>query len=209
LAKLLFTSILLFIAITFTFAQEVILIRHAKVDMNVKGWMGHKKAAQFNQQYNTAPIVSFNVDSVRNTLPKITADTIYTSALYRSKTTAKILFEQNHTLISRPLFNEFESFIVKWPIILPYKGWTVFSRIFWLLGNKREGVESWKEARERTQKVTDFIETESQNQQQVVFVTHGFLNRQVAKELEKRGWQRTVNNGKKNLGATVLVKREE
>jgi len=188
------------------FAQEVILIRHAQVDMDAKGWMGSKKAAKYRSSYDVSEIKPFVAADVLASLPKVSSDTIYTSNLFRSKKSALRLFGDAAFYVSLPLLNEYELHVVRWPLVLPYKGWTSISRVMWLIGFKKDGVESYQQAKLRTQKAVDFIERKSNHNQQVVLVTHGFLNRNIAKELERRGWHRTLNNGKSNLGATVLQK---
>ncbi len=189
-----------------TSGQEVVLIRHAAVDMKVKGWMNSPKAAKYRMSYDVSPINKFVSSEVLIHLPDLNSDTIYTSALFRSKETALGIFGNSAFYVSLPLLNEYELHVVKWPLLLPYKGWTSVSRIMWLLGLNQKGVESYKQAQQRTLRVVDFIEQKGQCNQQIVLVTHGFLNRNIAKELERRGWRRTQNNGKNNLGATVLKK---
>ena len=184
--------------------QEIVLIRHAKVDMEAKGWMRAKRAAEYRMNYDVSPINDFIPSEVLLQLPTISSDTVYTSVLYRSKETAFRLLGDSVTFVSMPLLNEYELHIVRWPLLLPYKGWTIISRALWLFGLKKDGVESYRMAKERTQKAVDFIVQKSTHNRQVVLVTHGFLNRNIAKELERRGWTRTLNNGKANLGATVL-----
>lgn len=73
-------------------------------------------------------------------------------------------------------------------------------------GTGKPGTESFQEARDRVDDVCTFIESKAEQNKQAILVTHGFINRNIAKELEKRGWQVLQNNGKKNLGATVLRK---
>ncbi len=198
-----FLSLLLFY-LTNLMGQEIVLIRHAKVDMEAKGWMRAKRAAEYRMNYDVSPINDFIPSEVLLQLPTISSDTVYTSVLYRSKETAFRLLGDSVTFVSMPLLNEYELHIVRWPLLLPYKGWTIISRTLWLFGLKKDGVESYRMAKERTQKAVNFITQKSVHSQQVILVTHGFLNRNIAKELERRGWARTLNNGKANLGATVL-----
>ncbi|GAF03017.1 phosphoglycerate mutase family protein [Saccharicrinis fermentans] len=186
--------------------QEVVLIRHAKVNMDAKGWIRARKAAEYREKYDVSPIHSFSATAVKKQLPVIISDTVYTSALARTQETAYLLWGDSVIYVALPLLNEYQLHVIRWPLWLPYKGWTSISRALWLMGLKKEGVESYSEAKERTLKVVDFIEHKSEGNPQVVLVTHGFLNRNIAKELEKRGWLRTLNKGKVNLGATVFKK---
>jgi len=186
--------------------QEVILVRHAKVYLETNGWMGHKKAAQLRKSYDSAPIYPFSTDSVLNKLPARKTDTIYVSILDRSIGTGWQLFGDSAVVLSTPFLNEFELEIVKLPLLLPYKGWTAISRLSWALGGRNNGKETHREAKERVKQIADFIEDKTNKNEQVIFVTHGFLNRNIARELKRRDWQITKNEGKENLGATVLTK---
>ncbi len=188
------------------FGQEIILLRHSKVALEQRGWMTAKKAATFREKYNNAPIYKFDKDTVLSKLPIKITDTIYVSTLPRSIATAILLYADSSEIVSTGLLNEFELQIVRLPLILPYKAWTAVSRTFWLMGLEKEGTESYKEARQRVRLIADMIEEKTATQQQLIFVTHGFVNRNIAKELKRRGWTITQNQGKKNLGATVLKK---
>lgn len=186
--------------------QEVILIRHAEVSLDHSGWMSSKKAANYKEAYDTAPVHHFDPDTVLAKLPKRIADTIFVSGLSRSIVTGLKLFGDSARLVSLDILNEFEMHMLRLPLYLPYKAWTGFSRGMWLLGLKRQGTESHREARKRVKLVSNFIERQATEQKQVIMVSHGFLNRNIARELKKRGWTITQNNGKKNLGATILRK---
>lgn len=187
-------------------AQEVILIRHAAVEMHPHGWMGAKKAAEYRAAYDTSPVHQFAPDTVLAKVPKQITDTVYVSGLPRSIATGIKLYGHSASIVSTETLNEFEMHMIWLPLILPYKGWTSLSRVMWLMGLEKPGTESYKEAKERTKSIADFIERKAESEQQVIFVTHGFLNRNLAKELKKRGWTITTNNGKKNLGATILTR---
>ncbi|WP_163325705.1 phosphoglycerate mutase family protein [Draconibacterium mangrovi] len=187
-------------------AQEVILIRHASVKLERHGWMGAKKASKMRDAYDTAPISQFDPDTVLNKVPKRITDTVYVSGLSRSIATGLKLFGDSATIVSLQELNEFEMHMVWLPLYLPFKVWTSISRTTWLMGLEKPGTESFQEARERVDDVCSFIERKAEQNKQVIMVTHGFINRNIAKELEKRGWQVVQNNGKKNLGATVLRK---
>lgn len=168
--------------------------------------MGPKKAAQLRKSYDSAPICPFSPDSVLNTLPERKTDTIYVSNLERSIGTGWQLYGDSAILLSSPFLNEFELEIVKLPLLLPYKGWIAISRLVWALGHKNENYETHREAKERVQQIAYFIENKVKQSQQIILVTHGFLNRNITRELKRRGWQVTRNEGKNNLGATVLEK---
>lgn len=188
------------------FGQEVILIRHAEVYLNHSGWMNSKKAAEYREAYDTAPIHQFNPEKVLAEIPKRITDTIYVSGLPRSIGTGIKLFGSTANIVSLDVLNEFEMHMVWLPLYLPYKGWTGISRSMWLLGTERKATESYSEAKKRVSLAADFIEEKSTTQKQVIMVTHGFFNRNLAKELKKRDWEIIRNEGKENLGSTILKK---
>lgn len=205
--KILFVGVIcLLLASNHLLGQEVILIRHAEVALDHPGWMTSKKAAKYREAYDTAPVFQFNKDSVLAKIPKRTTDTIYVSALPRSIATGLKLFGDSATVVSLSMLNEFEMHVVWLPAYLPYKGWTVLSRGLWLLGMDKQGTESYKEAKQRVKDVANFIEDKAQNNKQIIMVTHGFINRNIAKELENRNWIIIQNEGTENLGATILRK---
>jgi len=187
-------------------AQEVILIRHASVKLERHGWMGAQKASKMRDAYDTAPISQFDPDTVLNKVPQRITDTVYVSGLSRSIATGLKLFGDSATIVSLQELNEFEMHMVWLPLYLPFKAWTSISRTMWLMGLEKPETESFQEARGRVNMVCSFIERKAEQNKQVILVTHGFINRNISKELEKRGWQVIQNNGKKNLGATVLRK---
>lgn len=189
------------------FGQEVVLIRHAEVSLDHSGWMSSKKAANYRKAYDTAAVNQFDPDTVLAKIPRRITDTIYVSALPRSIVTGLKLFGDSANVVSLDILNEFEMHMIWLPTYLPYKGWTVLSRGMWLLGLVKPGTESYAEAKKRVRLVADFVEEKVSLQDQVILVTHGFINRNLAKELRKRGWLITHNKGSDNLGATILRKK--
>ncbi|MDX1283477.1 MAG: phosphoglycerate mutase family protein [Draconibacterium sp.] len=189
-----------------TEGQEVILIRHAEVILEETGWMGSKKATEQRAKYDTAPVHQFIKEDVLKDLPKRITDTVYVSALPRSIATGWKLYGDSVVLVSMEMLNEFDLHVVELPLFLPLKAWTAISRGLWVLGLKGHDTETSKEGRKRTKIVADFIEERSKYNQQIILVTHGFLNRNVTNELKRRGWKIKRNEGRKNLGANILYK---
>lgn len=187
-------------------AQEVILIRHAEVHHEREGWITSKKAAQYRANYDTAPIHQFNPDTVLAKIPQRIADTVFVSGLPRSIATGIKLYGDSAQIVSLTMLNEFEMHVAWLPLILPYKAWTSFSRALWIMGWEKQGTESYAEAKDRVNSVANFIEKRVRDEKQIIMVTHGFINRNIAKELQRRDWTIIQNEGKKNLGATILRK---
>lgn len=191
---------------SFCFGQEIVLVRHAKVDMHVNGLMGSNKAAYYSQAYDTTAIVEFFADTVLAKLPERTTDTVYTSILFRSMATAGELYGDSVVFISSPVFNEFEMSILKLPLVLSYKAWASISRATWLLGRKGKDAETYSEAKQRVIKNVLFLEEKAGTDKQVILVAHGFINRNIKNQLLNRGWKLKQDQGLKNLGAFVLQK---
>ena len=188
------------------YAQEVILIRHAAVQHERPGWVTSKKAAQYRANYDTAPVHQFDPDTVLAKIPQRITDTIFVSGLPRSIATGLKLYGDSAQIVSLKMLNEFEMHVAWLPLLMPYKAWTSYSRALWLMGWEKRGTESYAEAKDRVKAVANFIEKKAMLDGQVVMVTHGFINRNIAKELERRNWTITQNKGKTNLGATILRK---
>lgn len=186
--------------------QEIILIRHARVNLDTKGIMFPGEAAVLREAYDTAGIYSFMPDTVLNKIPKRKTDTIYTSSLKRSILTAHRLFGDSVVYVPKSLFDEFELHVLRLPLLLPYKVWTGISRLGWFVGMKNENSENRSEGVKRAKLAARFIETKSKVNGQVIMVTHGFINRNITNELKKGGWTVVQKKGRENLGATVLTR---
>lgn len=71
--------------------------------------------------------------------------------------------------------------------------WTICLRIAWFLGAKRR-CESYREAKERARAAADFLINEARENGSVCLIGHGIFNGLIAKELQKRQWQGTINH---------------
>lgn len=186
--------------------QTIVLIRHAKVEMNPGSLMNASRAMEYLSAYDRLPIESFEPNTVLVKLPKPLPDTIYTSTLYRSKETARRLFGDSASYVHRAIFDEFDLRIVRLPLLLPLRAWTVISRFAWVTGLMQRDVETHKEAMVRIAKNCDWLEERTAADGYVLMVTHGFLNHSLKRELKRRGWTVEYTEGHGNLGVQKLVK---
>ncbi|MCW3807715.1 histidine phosphatase family protein [Plebeiibacterium marinum] len=186
--------------------RQIYLIRHAKPQIKKKWLYSSKGANQYISNYNTAPIIAFDTSSVKNNL--LHKHTIYCSTLRRSKETAHSIFDDNYPIVPDSLFREFENKIIKAPsfIILPLPVWQIISRGTWALGAKRNGIESYKEAKSRAKNASLKLVELAQHEETSILVAHGILNGAIKKNLKKDGWHTIKNKGNKNLGSTILIK---
>ncbi len=185
---------------------QIYLIRHAKPDIQKKTFYSSSQAQEYITNYNLVPIKKFDSTLVCNNLYK--PHTIYCSNLRRSIETTESIFKNGYNIVSDSIFREFENKIIKAPncIRTPLLHWQIISRVSWVLGRKDNEIESFKEAKKRAQKASNKLIDIAKNEETAILVAHGMLNRTIAKRLKKEDWIIIEKNGKKNLGATILVK---
>ncbi len=185
---------------------QIYLIRHAKPDIQKKTFYSSKQAQEYITNYNLVPVKKIHSSLICNNLYK--PHTIYCSNLRRSIETTKSIFKDDYKIVSDSFFREFENKIVKAPNFIksPLIHWQIVSRISWVLGRKDKGIESFKEAKERAVAASLKLADIALKEETAILVAHGMLNRTIAKNLKKDDWTIIEKNGKKNLGATILVK---
>lgn len=106
----------------------------------------------------------------------------------RSINTALYLLKQLSLDLNRnPIFSEFDLDIVSLPIILSVKQWFFISRIAWMFG-VRGNTASFFEERNRSINATNLLEMSHSKETNVILVGHGFINRYIKRNLEKRDW---------------------
>jgi len=187
--------------------QQIMLIRHGEPALNKKGWRKRKGAQDFIKAYDTVGV--YTPEHIPVMLYENEVKEIQTSSLERSKHTARILFGEGKTYVQDTIFREFERKIIGLPNIkLPLKFWLINSRIFWLLGMNKKGIESFSAAKKRTKRAVIKLEGLAEERGKVVLVSHGFLNRYLVKYLKKNGWEVAHDGGKGYLATWLLFKYE-
>ena len=186
--------------------MKIYLIRHAKPDVKKKKVCTSAMAQAYVDAYAKAPIIPFDSSLVVFNLPDYT--TIYCSNLRRAYETAQAIFGSDCNLLVDAQFREFETTIVAQQntLSLPLLMWQTISRAAWVMGLNQANIESYKEARERARQVAIRLALLAEEEQTVVVVAHGMLNRSVSRWLKQNGWRITQKQGHINIGATVLVK---
>ncbi|MGV3538311.1 MAG: phosphoglycerate mutase family protein [Rufibacter sp.] len=184
---------------------QIFLIRHAKPIINNRGWFSKSEAQQYLQEYQVAEVEEI----LEQTLPlgPETVKKVLCSSLPRAKMTARMLFGAEVALEENALFLEFENRISGFGLVkLPLSWWTFFSRVLWLLGLNQHGIESFKAAKTRANKVTELLVQEARKEGIAVLVAHGFLNNFIKRALKKRGWNLVLNGGHSFAGVTLVEK---
>ncbi|MEM6831871.1 MAG: hypothetical protein AAF551_15275, partial [Bacteroidota bacterium] len=140
--------------------SQIILLRHGEPALNKKGWRKRKVAMKFIQDYDSAVI--YPPEHLPVSLQKEELRMIYTSNLNRSISTASYVFDLPDIQKSDPLFREFERKIFSFPNMkLPLKWWLTGSRMLWLMGLNKKGIERFGQAKERAREGAKKLESES------------------------------------------------
>ena len=185
--------------------NQIILLRHGEPALNSKGWRKRKEAMNFIIAYDSVgvyPPEYIPIDINSNEI-----GIIFTSTINRSISTAALLFQRPEDQRAAAVFREFERKIFSFPNIkLPLKWWLTGSRLFWLMGLNKKGIESFSEAKSRAKKAVAFLETDAYENGKTLLVSHGFLNHYLAKYLIKNGWTEIFDGGKGYLSQKILVR---
>ncbi len=185
--------------------EQIILLRHGEPMVDKKGWRKRKEAMSFIIAYDTVGVYPPEYDPVSLNHDEI--DVIFTSTLNRSISTAKQLFQRPEDQRADAIFREFERKIFSFPNIkLPLKWWLTGSRVFWLMGLNKKGIESISEAKKRAREAVTFLERNASENGKTLLVSHGLLNHYLAKYLRKNGWTQVFDGGKGYLSQKVFVR---
>jgi broad specificity phosphatase PhoE len=185
--------------------QQIIIIRHGEPAMNKKGWKNRKEAIAYTEMYDAVGVYVFEKKPI--CLRAYDIPLIYTSRLPRAINTAEKTIEGELPIMQLDLFNEFERKIIKFPNIkLPMKFWSVSTRMVWIIGFNHQGIESFREAKERAQSAASYLIKKAERDSKTVLFAHGFLNKYIKKYLKKNGYEAINLNGHKYLGAYYFYK---
>ena len=73
--------------------------------------------------------------------------------------------------------------------------WGTVSRLSWRLFNHHEGGETYAEAKLRARKAADFLIDKASDGLDVLLLAHGYFNWMISKELKRRGYVSTLEQG--------------
>lgn len=173
--------------------MEIILLRHGKPKIDLKG---NLNAAEFRQL-----AVEYAQSGIQDTPPeklnkRFKSHYVVCSDLERSQQSAKSLgFKQVH--LTDGLFTEtniphFDKNFYKLPVTV----WLILLRVMWLFGFEKNG-ESFAQAKKRSKQAAEKLIMLAQENEKVIVVGHGLINRLIANQLQKNGWQASGKTGKK------------
>lgn len=185
--------------------QQVFIFRHGEPAMNKKGWKNREEAVRYTEMYDSVGIYDF----VRNPVCLRESDIkkVYTSELPRAINTAEKVFIEPIPIESHVLFNEFERKIIQFPNIkLPMRFWSVTTRMLWMLGFNKKGIESFSQAKDRSRRAAYFLNDKAENDEKVILFSHGFLNKYIKKQMKKDGYKVLNFKSQRYLGAYYFYK---
>lgn len=181
---------------------QIIVMRHGKPLVHKKKRYTWKEAEAYTKEYDSVAVEAFSPDKV--IIPE-GIDTIYTSNLGRSISTAKYISKGKIPLSSNRKFREFERKVLRIKRLkMPMAFWSISARIPWIFG--KGNIESLSAAKKRSDEVSSFLQQKAAKKKKVLLVAHDFLNRFTSKRLKKDGWILVKDGGHDYLAASLYVK---
>lgn len=186
--------------------DQIILVRHGEPALHKKGWRTRKEAMTFIKQYDSVGVYAPKHHPVM--LAAGDVEIIFTSTLQRSVSTAEQLFQGSENQKAEAVFREFERKVFWFPNVkLPLSWWMTGSRLLWLMGINKRGIESFADAKQRAKEAVMLLEEETTENGKVLLVSHGLLNHYLAKYLKKNGWNSVLDGGKGYLSQKMFVRQ--
>ena len=186
-----------------SFMKQIILIRHAKVDLESSKKMDAASLKNWVNAYDKADIDAKSLPAQKTKESVTNADVFVTSSLSRTIDSAKVLGVDIYE--SNAVFNE-----LKIPdITIPFftfkpKRWLVIVRVLSLLGFGKSNTSlkaSKLQAKEGSKRLLEL----SKEHDIVVLLGHGGMNWLLRKALLKEGWTLEADPCSKNWGVTILT----
>ncbi|MEN8154854.1 MAG: histidine phosphatase family protein [Acidobacteriota bacterium] len=167
--------------------KKIILVRHGEPD--VKKWESERNGSygEWVKAYNSAGIKNESRPSEELKAAVEGCDLIISSDLRRAVETAEALC-LSIPVRKEPVLREIElpESKRKLPKFSP-EIWATIFRILWFFGVSGN-VENLREAKERIKKASEKILSVAEDNNKIVVVGHGLINRFIAGELKSNGW---------------------
>ncbi len=183
--------------------KQIILIRHAKVNIESSEKIDAASLKKWVEQYDKADIDVESLPSQKTKELVKNADVVLTSVLLRTIDSAKVLGVEIYE--SNAVFNEADIPDINIPFLkFQPKSWLVIVRVLSLLGFGKAGVSlkaSKLQAKEGSKRLLEL----SKEHDAVVLVGHGGMNWLLCKTLMKEGWTLVEDPCNKNWGMTILT----
>ncbi|WP_264289553.1 histidine phosphatase family protein [Duffyella gerundensis] len=164
--------------------MAIILMRHGKPDRQSSSRLTALAMAEWCEQYDLSLVC--DLPPARSEMIARQADYVIVSSLPRAQSSLEKLQMQPQEI--SPLFAEVDLPIIAFPRWrLPPFLWLSVLRALWFCGVSGR-VESYRDASQRAHQAADRL-IERSHSGTVLLVGHGIMNKMIARELRRRGWQ--------------------
>jgi broad specificity phosphatase PhoE len=182
--------------------KQIILIRHAKVDIDNSEKIESTVLKNWVKAYDMANIHADSLPKQETKDAVNSVNVLVTSSLRRAVDSAKVLDADIYE--SNAIFNEAQIPEIKIPFLkLKPKTWLVVLRVLLLfgLGKKDASLRASKlQAKEATKRLLELLD----DHKSVTLVGHGGMNWLIRKELMQKDWTLASKASNKNWGMTTL-----
>ncbi len=176
--------------------MKIVLLRHGKPDITEFGKLRASELCRWIESYNSAGIIENHQPSREAIEISHNCNAVVCSDLPRSVESARVLRIKEINQIE-PIFREMGLPYANWPSPkLSPNVWAALFRILWFFGYS-SNAESLRAAKRRAASGANMLKEISYNNDSVLLVGHGFVNKFIAKELLSSGWQGPSSPGKK------------
>jgi broad specificity phosphatase PhoE len=186
------------------FVMSITLIRHGPPTVSLRTPIWGSEFRDFVEQYEAAKINlnAYPPLSAKRAMSR--AHIVFSSHRPRAIHTAELLESPMRPIVDER-FREIE-FPVDFPAPLrfPALTWTALAVMLWRLGYS-PNCEPLRLARRRARQMAELLMTHSEQAGPVVLVAHGGINRLIAKELRRRGWQGPRLPHSRHWGCTTYM----
>ena len=176
------------------------ILRHGKPDLPSWEKIGSSKMGEWIKSYNSSSVIHEERSRIQSFDGVSEEVFVVCSDLPRSIHSAEVVGYKNINVIDS-VFREAELPELYIPLIkMKPHTWSMVFRVFWYFGVSLN-VESIKSFKLRVSSAAKALIKYSEENDEVLFIGHGIINRFIAKELMSYGWQRDqVSNINKHLG---------
>ena len=182
--------------------MEIILLRHGKPDIELKGNLNASKFKQLAVEYSQSGIQDIPSEQLKKCFDY---HYVVCSDLTRSTESAEKLNLKN-IHVSDALYREtdiphFDKSFFSLPVIV----WLILLRVMWVFGFSKNG-ESFSQAKIRSKQAAEKLILLAQENEKIVVVGHGLVNYLMGKQLRKNVWQASQRRGKSYCGLSKYKK---
>ena len=185
--------------------STITLIRHGPPAVSLRQRVAGHQFRQFIERYDAAKIKRYALPPRKAAKVIAQANQVFASNRPRATHTAELLGASTLYLVD-PQFREIE-FPVDFSTRFRFSAltWTIIALMLWRLGHSAQ-CESFSKAKQRASSAADILIGQTR-QGSVVLVAHGGINRLIAKELRRRGWQGPRLPQSRHWGCTTYCLR--